>query len=235
MNRDPRVRRIAVGVCAALLAAAPSTGVDARGLEVGRPAPTPPRSARLGRGAFLVATSDLPDARFARAVVLLVRYDAGGAMGLIVNRPTPVELSALLPERDALRGRKLPVYYGGPVQPRRPLFLLRADEPPPDSAHVFSDVHFTPSVEAFEASLDGSEAQRRAYAGYAGWSPGQLDGEVARRDWFVVEADPGSVFAADPDAVWGRLIEWLEGVLAERPPGGQAVYHAAEAQREGSR
>src|SRR5262245_30650641 len=84
----------------------------------------------LAAGKFLIAKRDLTDPNFAETVVLLIRYDEKGAMGLIVNRPTKVPLSKVFADIPAAKGRKDPVYLGGPVGLEGALGLLRASKQP---------------------------------------------------------------------------------------------------------
>lgn len=187
------------------------------------PAPAPaadtgPRaSARLAKGKFLVASRTLLDPNFSRTVILLVDYDRdGGAIGVIVNRPTEVALVDALPEVRELRARKDVVYLGGPVALDRMLLLVRTRNQPPQSLRVFDRVFASGSLDALRRSMKRGDAIR-AYAGYAGWGPGQLDMEVNRGDWFIGPADSDAVFSERPTDVWDRLVDRFSGDWAALP------------------
>ncbi len=160
------------------------------------------------RGNFLVASRRLVDPRFRETVVLLVSYGAGGATGVIINRPTEVRLVDLLPSVQGLKDRADVVYYGGPLDGHRMLMLIRSREKPEESGRVFGDVYFSSSKNTLESMLNAHKTakQLRVYAGYAGWIPRQLDGEVSRGDWLIVRADARSIFEKKPSEVWPELI-----------------------------
>jgi putative transcriptional regulator len=172
---------------------------------------------RLARGKFLVANRSLQDPTFVETVVLLVDYDDHGALGVVVNRPTGVPLNAALPEVKELRKRKDPIFLGGPVARDRMVLLLRANAAPPESVQVFDQVYATGSLSALRRSLGHGEAVR-AYAGYAGWGPGQLDTEVQRGDWLIGPADSKAIFDDKPDDIWSRFVERFSGNWADALP-----------------
>ena len=162
---------------------------------------------RPQRGMFLVAGPRMPDPRFARTVILLLEYDESGALGLVVNRPTEVSLhDALVTPLPGSANHR--IHAGGPVEHRRLIALHRSHEAVGDAQHVFGDVYASGSFDALRRMLerDGHAADLRAYLGYAGWGPGQLDSELARDDWIVTPADAESIFDASPDEVWEDLI-----------------------------
>lgn len=181
---------------------------------------------RLAPGTFLVAARSLTDPNFARSVVLLIDYGDAGAFGLIVNRPLTVKLADAVPElAPALEGRDDRLNFGGPVGRRALLILLQSDKPPPAGRVVFDRVYLSPEVEHAREVLSGERntVAVRAYSGYAGWAPQQLDAEVERGDWLVVSAETRHVFSEDPSLVWPELIArhggtWaqLRSVLAQR-------------------
>jgi len=167
----------------------------------------------LRQGIFLVASPTLTDPNFVRTVVLLVEYGPGGAMGLIVNRRMERTLADLLPEMDALHGRRDPVYFGGPVGGDRIVLLLQAPVPPPAARHVVGSLYVTASEASLRRLLeDDSGARFHAFAGYSGWAPGQLDDELARGGWRLAEADEQVIFDRDPEEIWPELIRRTEGL-----------------------
>lgn len=213
---------LAVFACAEAPSRDPG-GVELAGDEESDAQPPPLRRTTLRTGAFLVASERLADPNFAATVVLLLRHGAAaGAVGVVVNRPSRVELASLLPQVEGLEGSEIPVYYGGPVERQRLLFLINSREPPPGSVSIVAGVHASGSLEALERQLarPAPERRLRAYAGYAGWAPGQLEAEVARDDWHVLATDAATVFDRRPTELWERLIDELAGVWAEAPLGG---------------
>lgn len=166
-----------------------------------------PFSVLPAKGKFLVATRNLIDPRFQETVVLLIDYSPNGATGLIINRPTQVPLLDLLPSVPGLKKQAL-VYYGGPVEGYRILLLIQSDEKPVESVSVFGNVYVSSSKNTLEhMAADKKGRQFRIYAGYAAWSAGQLDREVAQGDWLVVLADAQSVFDKKSTEIWRELLQ----------------------------
>lgn len=171
------------------------------------PEPDPFGDALPAKGKFLVASRTLVDPRFQETVVLLISYGAEGAAGLIINRPTKVLLAEMLPSMPDLKKRADVVYYGGPVEGHRILMLIRSGEKPEESGSVFGNVFVSTSGNTLEQMISAHkpEKQLRFYAGYAGWLPGQLDGEVSRGDWHIVRADADSIFEKKSSDIWREL------------------------------
>ncbi|MCP5151056.1 MAG: YqgE/AlgH family protein [Ectothiorhodospiraceae bacterium] len=192
-----------VARAAEVAAAPPSTAPDSE-------------SAVPARGRFLVASARLRHASFARSVVLLLEHDASGALGVIVNRPTRIDLATLLPDVSELADRHDPVFAGGPVRPEQVLVLLRAAERPADAGAVLDDVYLTASLSTLRRLATGEAPSRvfRAYAGYAGWAPGQLEAELARGDWHLEPGDADKVFLDDPTSLWEELTRRHRGLWA---------------------
>jgi len=163
----------------------------------------------LEAGVFLVATHRIIDPRFSRSVILLTRYGPQGAMGVIVNRPTEHRLSDLLPEIESLEGRGDRLFFGGPVSVNAIVLLLESvkEVELEHTERVFDDVYLSGNPEAF-ALIVGRKKQNpaiRGYAGYAGWAPGQLEAEIARKDWWIVRADASTIFRKEPSTLWKEL------------------------------
>jgi putative transcriptional regulator len=168
------------------------------------------------KGMFLVASRDLRDPNFSKTVVLLMDYNWQGAMGLIINRPTEVRLSKVFPRIEGLRDRTDTVYIGGPVARSQMMLLIRSSNPPGGSLHIFEDIYASSSQTVVQRMIDngGPRERFRVYAGYAGWASGQLDGELSRGDWHVLEADGEIVFAKDPLEIWPELIRQVPLLIA---------------------
>jgi putative transcriptional regulator len=170
---------------------------------------------QLAKGKFLVASRELLDPNFHEAVILLADYGETGASGLIINRPTPVTLSEILPGEESLRPRNDPIYIGGPVGRDRLILLIRSAEKPMDAQPLFDDVYISGSASTLRDLAGGhGQARFRAYMGYAGWGPGQLESEVERGDWWVVPAEAEAIFEKPPMSLWQKLIERSAGEWA---------------------
>lgn len=170
--------------------------------------PQQDRDPKLGKGQFLVAGRELHDRNFGESVVLLVGYNQTGTMGLIINRETRVRLPEILPEVEALRSRADRVFMGGPVSTDGMMLLIRARNKPPETELVFGDVYISSSRELLaQLVAEGGQPSFRAYVGYAGWSPGQLEMEIRTGSWQVMRGSADVVFDPAPAEVWPRLIE----------------------------
>ncbi len=155
-------------------------------------------------GKFLVAAEELQGDYFGKTVVLLLQYDATGAMGLVINRPTDVTPDELLNEPDVLSGYDGTLYWGGPVQMTSLRALARSDTPPAGGRSVVDDVYLLPIDDALTVGAVDTDSLR-LFIGYAGWAPGQLERELAGRSWHVVSASADLVFAENPRVIWQRL------------------------------
>jgi putative transcriptional regulator len=161
----------------------------------------------LAAGKLLVASRKSVDPDLAKSVVLLVRYEQQGAIGLIVNRRSNVPLSEVFP---ALKSAAASVYTGGPIAIGIRA-LLRSRSKPEPGLHVFGDVSMISNRRVMEdlgrAGTSGSDF--RVYAGYVGWSTQQLKNEVALGLWRVLPGDASVVFDLNPEKVWDRLMSRL--------------------------
>lgn len=157
-------------------------------------------------GRFLVATQ-VQQGFFAKSVILLIDYGPDGALGIVVNRPTKLPLARALKNPGVLQGRTDLVYLGGPVSLGSVTVLIRSRSSPPDSRVVLTDVYASESLTALRAAVGDKLTNRdfRAYAGYAGWAPGQLDAELEQGAWQVLPANADEIFTADPAALWDKL------------------------------
>lgn len=171
-----------------------------------------------GKGKFLVAARDLEDPNFAQTVVLLLHYDAEGAMGLIINRPTQKRAAALMSHLDGFGAYEGNIYLGGPVALFGVMGLFRAQEGSDDAENIVGDIYWTSSVELLTKIAKGrsSETELRFYVGHAGWAPGQLDFELTMGGWHVVSATEDLVFSNEPDAIWERLLPAKPVLTASR-------------------
>lgn len=156
------------------------------------------------KGKFLVATDLVRGPVFQESVILLLNYDSTGAVGLIVNQPTEAAPEKALPDFEGLDGYDGKLYYGGPVDVFTLRALMRSDEPPENAIPIVDDVHIVPLAESLLDNAPDPSALR-FFVGYAGWSPGQLDGELARGSWHIVQATEELVFTDEPEEIWRQL------------------------------
>jgi putative transcriptional regulator len=172
-------------------------------------------------GRLLVATPLLGDPNFRRTVVLIVEHEVEeGTLGIVLNRPTTVGVDQVLEQWTELVTDPSVVFKGGPVSPNSALALALVpgrDEPVGwralDGAPSLARLGLL-DLDAPPRLLAPAISSLRVYAGYAGWSPGQLDAEIDEGAWYVVPAEPGDVFAAEPDQLWRQVLRRQDGDLA---------------------
>ena len=134
----------------------------------------------------------------------MLTHNADGALGLMLNRPVDVPMAEIFPDWVGVAAPPACMYFGGPVEPEAALGLGAG---PPDREQMI--VGLIGAVD-----LDGHPADYRAvriFMGYSGWGPGQLDGEIARGDWIVVDALVQDVTAESPDGLWREVLRRQRG------------------------
>lgn len=163
------------------------------------------------RGHLLVAAPSLADPNFARAVVLIGEHTGEGALGVVLNRPGAATVGEIVPDLTTLLDDDSLIYSGGPVQPDGVMVLAEFDELGEAALPVDGELGFV----ALEADMDAiSAARARAFAGHAGWGPGQLDAELAEEAWFVAPFEREDAFTEDPDELWSRALTRKGGAYA---------------------
>lgn len=165
-------------------------------------------------GRLLVATPALSDPNFDKSVVLLLDHDREGALGVVLNRPTPVGVSEVLEPWASLAGEPGVVFQGGPVALDAALALAVV---PGAGPLGWRRVHGSIGLVDLEAPpevLAAEVGSLRIFAGYAGWGPEQLERELDEGAWYVVESEPGDVSAPEPERLWRAVLRRQRGSLA---------------------
>lgn len=163
-------------------------------------------------GVLLVAAERMGDPRFNEAVILLIEHGQSGSWGLIINKPTEIEVPELLPSLPS-SDAPVRVYYGGPVKVDHLSLIYRADARQDGAgSSPLPGVHWSDSEEVLEERLTGRAADIRVYAGYAGWAPGQLDYEIESGGWRMIQGGKDKIFSDEPGGLWERLDNALDGI-----------------------
>lgn len=166
-------------------------------------------------GQLLIAMPDMGDPRFDRAVIFMCAHSKDGAMGLIVNKPTPeVRFSDLLEQLSIPEGEaasKIRVHYGGPVETGRGFVLHSADyQSGAGTMKVTGTVAMTATLDILEDIAAGSGPKRSMLGlGYAGWGAGQLEGEIVRNGWLVCDATDDILFGRAAEHKWTAALKVL--------------------------
>jgi putative transcriptional regulator len=180
-------------------------------LTAALPAPTAlPQRASLA-GQLLVAAPSMGDPRFYQTVIMLVRHDRTGAMGIVVNRPLQERplaalLEALGERADGATGN-VRIFAGGPVQPELGFVLHSAEYRRADTMEIDGHVAMTSSREILrDIAANRGPKQSLVAFGYAGWAPGQLEGELMQGVWFTASADAKLIFEEERERVWENAV-----------------------------
>jgi putative transcriptional regulator len=158
-------------------------------------------------GQVLIASPAMGDPRFYHAVVLMVRHNASGAFGIIINkplgdRPLASLLEALGEKDDSITGT-LPILSGGPVQTELGFVIHSAEYHRAETVDIDGHVAMTSSREIIDDIVHKRGPEKSLVAfGYAGWAPDQLENELMQRAWFTASQDMKLIFDEDRDKVW---------------------------------
>jgi putative transcriptional regulator len=167
------------------------------------------------RGHLLVATPPLVDPNFDRSVVLMLEHGEDGALGIVLNRPSETNLDDVLPEWHAYASAPAVVFAGGPVAPDAVIALARGTLDPDEAGLVpIIDDLGTVDLGRDPDDLTGTLDYLRVFVGYAGWAPGQLESELERNAWFVVDLLRDDPFVTAPSRMWHDVLRRQRGPVA---------------------
>jgi putative transcriptional regulator len=173
------------------------------------------------KGQLLLDSGELHGSFFQRTVLLICQHDADGAFGLVLNRVTEKKIGEAV-AADLPEGLKdYPLFLGGPVQPTA-LSYLHSDSFIPE-ATILPNLSLGHSLDSLvELGESFSPARQvRLFAGYAGWSPGQLEGEMKRKAWLTHPASLDLIFNTPPGQLWQTILQskggWRHRLLAQSP------------------
>ncbi len=175
------------------------------------PAPNDPESSLRGR--LLIASPALVDPNFARTVVLITEHAPEGAMGVVLNRPSEIEVADVAPELAPVVIDGEPVFIGGPVQPQALVVLAEFSDADAAAWIIAEDVGFV-AADTEYGELSDVVRRGRVYAGYSGWDTGQLEAELAEEAWIVEPPLPAELFPDDPLALWHDVLARKGGQFA---------------------
>lgn len=171
-------------------------------------------------GKLLLDSGRLAGSYFDRSVVLMCRHDEEGALGLVLSRPTRHTVGDVLKELPHASFTKIPLFLGGPVQPELLNFIFLNEKF--SDLEILNGLCWGRSFEDVRVAL-GQEFQVNkivAFAGYAGWSAGQLENELKAGCWMSQEADPALIFGKNTDRLWNRILHQKGGIhrlMADAP------------------
>ena len=169
-----------------------------------------PAAARVRAGTLLLANTDLLEPTFRRSVIYIVEHNDDGTLGVVLNRPSETAVYNVLPQWAKLAAKPKTMFIGGPVKRDSALCLatLRVGfdaASVPGLRHVQGRIVMV-DLDADPDLVEGAVEGVRIYAGYSGWSMGQLDGEIERDDWIVLSGLPSDVLVEPRVDLWARVL-----------------------------
>jgi putative transcriptional regulator len=166
--------------------------------------PTSADDAKPLTAVLLVARGQLIDASFKDSVVLVMNNLGTAPAGIIVNRPTRVEVSHLFPDMERLAHLHDKLYFGGPVELEVVWFLFRSDRPREHAVQAFDGVYVSADRDLLRELLARDKPMEglRIFIGHSGWAPGQLEYEIARGDWTMKAAEAEAIFHGKSEHPW---------------------------------
>lgn len=175
-----------------------------------------PSSPAYLSGRLLVAAPHLDDPNFERSVVLVLHHNGEGAQGVVINHPLGEPVDAVLPGWQAVATAPQQLFQGGPVRTDSAIGIVTVpgeDSEPLGIRRLFRGIGVV-DLDAPPVLVAPEVAGLRIFAGYAGWGANQLEREIRRGDWFVVEAESRDAFSDDPDRLWENVLRRQRGPLA---------------------
>lgn len=166
-------------------------------------------------GKLLIAMPGMGDPRFDKSVVFMCAHSDEGALGIIINKPTPeLHFESLLSQLEIDVGstkRDIRVHFGGPVENGRGFVLHSGDYLSNDATLRVSETFgMTATLDVLEEIAKGTGPSSALLAlGYAGWGPGQLESEILENGWLTCDASPEIVFGAEDDTKWTAALSTL--------------------------
>jgi Putative transcriptional regulator len=179
-----------------------------------------PEKSKYLKGQLLLDSGELGGSFFQRTVILICEHNAEGAFGLVLNRATGSSVGEMIVADLPDTLKSCPLFLGGPVQPTA-LSYLHSDAFIPD-ANVMANLSLGHSLDTLLEIGESFSPTRKIklFAGYSGWSPGQLEDELKRKAWLTHPATLDLVFEPDPSRLWRMILEqkgWKYKLLSQMP------------------
>lgn len=170
------------------------------------------------RGRLLVAEPTLADPNFHRTVVYMIEHGDDGALGVVLNRPSDKLVREVVPMWAPYVSEPATVFVGGPVSPEAAICLARCDG---GDSSLWTELR--DGIGVIDLNGDPLDAPpgvsgMRVFAGYSGWSAGQLEAELAIDGWIVLDAHPDDLFAPSADELWRQVLARQSGPVRRLAP-----------------
>lgn len=157
------------------------------------------------RGQLLISSGGLYDPNFRHTVVLIGEHTAEGALGVVLNRPLDATVEEALPDLAPFVPSGEALFEGGPVQPMGGILVAEFAQPEHADLLAFGSVGFVTGE--LSDDLHWKVMRARAFVGYSGWGPGQLEAEMEEESWILDPAREEDVFTDTPELLWSRVLQ----------------------------
>lgn len=178
----------------------------------------------VAKGQLLVANPGIYEPNFHRTLVFVLEHEEAGALGVVLNRPSETPVGSVLPEWSMVASPPDVLFVGGPVNENAIIGIAEAATDPVAESEGWAPLWgglATVDLQIDPLDLGVDIARLRVFAGYSGWAPGQLEGELDSGMWIVVEGTPDDVLTPDPESLWRVVLGRQRGQrawLANFPP-----------------
>ena len=157
---------------------------------------------------FLIAVPQMQDPNFKQSVVFLLERNEEGALGVVINRESPMLLAELCSDHQIPYSGEHDkrVRHGGPVQPEQGIVVYGDEHVDPEGREVCKGLYVSASRGTLGRLCDLERGRFHCYSGYTGWAPGQLEREIEEGSWVHAPADAGSLLDTDPELMWAEVL-----------------------------
>lgn len=154
---------------------------------------------------LLVASTQMPDPRFQKTVLLITKHGNSGPIGIILNRPEDITLDKMFPAYPSTK--KFSLFYGGPVYPKQVSYLVRGGGAVKGVLTISKDIYLAYDMPVLEELLSGKRSYKnlRVMHGLASWAPGQLEFEINQGGWYVMPFDEAVIFDRPLAEMWQEM------------------------------
>jgi len=210
MNMYTRLTRFAATACV-ILSAFASPGLLAQ-------------TAKEPDTVILVAAPNLVEPTYRKSVLIVTAIEGDRYIGIMINRPTRRTLSSLFPDHGPSKAVVEPVFFGGPMS-RSAVFALakNASVAGNGSIPILKDLYLAITVNVVDKLIEESPNDARYYVGNVLWRPGELQDEIRRGVWTVLNPNPEIVFSKDPEHLWEELAPATRGIMTDAGPGFRTI------------
>lgn len=207
MNVHIRLTRLVAAACLFLTALAASPGLLAQ-------------TAREPDTVILVAAPNLVEPTYRKSVLIVTAIEGDRFIGIMINRPTRRSLSSLFPEHGPSKAVVEPVFFGGPMS-RSAVFALAKNDTAASNGSIplLKNLYLAITVNVVDKLIEEAPNDARYYVGNVLWRPGELQDEIRRGVWSVLNANPDIVFSKDPEHLWEELAPTTRGIMTDAGSG----------------